>query len=259
MGILNVTPDSFFAGSRAFDEDAIESRTALLIRQKADIIDIGACSTRPGAETVNADEETERLARGMKIVRRLAPDIPVSVDTFRADVAETAVSELGCDIVNDISGGLLDDRMTSTIARLHCPYVLMHTRGTPATMQQLVDYGDDVVATVIEELAARVREFTLAGVSDIIIDPGFGFAKTIEQNYRLMDRLADFEIFNLPVLVGISRKSMITRALDIPTDEALNATTALNAFALDRGASILRVHDVTAARQAVDLYVRLKG
>lgn len=257
MGILNVTPDSFFSGSRAMSAYDIERRVETMLTQGVDIIDIGACSTRPGAEPVADDEETARLSRGMEIVRRLAPDIPVSVDTFRASVARRAVTTMGCDIVNDISGGTLDDNMVATVADLHCPYILMHMRGTPATMQTLTEYGDDVTATVISELQRQVRRFEQAGVADIIIDPGFGFAKTVDQNYAVMAGLRRFAIFGRPVLVGISRKSMITKALSIRADEALEATTALNAYALDRGADILRVHDVAAARQAVDIHVRI--
>ncbi len=257
MGILNVTPDSFFSGSRAMSAYDIERRVETMLTQGVDIIDIGACSTRPGAEPVADDEETARLSRGMEIVRRLAPDIPVSVDTFRASVARSAVTTMGCDIVNDISGGTLDDNMVATVADLHCPYILMHMRGTPATMQTLTEYGDDVTATVISELQRQVRRFEQAGVADIIIDPGFSFAKTVDQNYAVMAGLRRFAIFGRPVLVGISRKSMITKALSIRADEALEATTALNAYALDRGADILRVHDVAAARQAVDIHVRI--
>lgn len=257
MGILNVTPDSFFSGSRAMSAYDIERRVETMLTQGVDIIDIGACSTRPGAEPVADDEEAARLSHGMEIVRRLAPDIPVSVDTFRASVARRAVTTMGCDIVNDISGGTLDDNMVATVADLHCPYILMHMRGTPATMQTLTEYGDDVTATVISELQRQVRRFEQAGVADIIIDPGFGFAKTVDQNYAVMAGLRRFAIFGRPVLVGISRKSMITKALSIRADEALEATTALNAYALDRGADILRVHDVAAARQAVDIHVRI--
>lgn len=257
MGILNVTPDSFFSGSRAMSAYDIERRVETMLTQGVDIIDIGACSTRPGAEPVADDEETARLSRGMEIVRRLAPDIPVSVDTFRASVARRAVTTMGCDIVNDVSGGTLDDNMAATVADLHCPYILMHMRGTPATMQTLTEYGDDVTATVISELQRQVRRFEQAGVADIIIDPGFGFAKTVDQNYAVMAGLRRFAIFGRPVLVGISRKSMITKALSIRADEALEATTALNAYALDRGADILRVHDVAAARQAVDIHARI--
>ena len=257
MGILNVTPDSFFSGSRAMSAYDIERRVETMLTQGVDIIDIGACSTRPGAEPVADDEETVRLSRGMEIVRRLAPDIPVSVDTFRASVARRAVTTMGCDIVNDISGGTLDDNMVATVADLHCPYILMHMRGTPTTRQTFTEYGDDVTATVISELQRQVRRFEQAGVADIIIDPGFGFAKTVDQNYAVMAGLRRFAIFGRPVLVGISRKSMITKALSIRADEALEATTALNAYALDRGADILRVHDVAAARQAVDIHVRI--
>lgn len=257
MGILNVTPDSFFSGSRAMSAYDIERRVETMLTQGVDIIDIGACSTRHGAEPVADDEETARLSRGMEIVRRLAPDIPVSVDTFHASVARRAVTTMGCDIVNDVSGGTLDDNMAATVADLHCPYILMHMRGTPATMQTLTEYGDDVTATVISELQRQVRRFEQAGVADIIIDPGFGFAKTVDQNYAVMAGLRRFAIFGRPVLVGISRKSMITKALSIRADEALEATTALNAYALDRGADILRVHDVAAARQAVDIHVRI--
>lgn len=257
MGILNVTPDSFFSGSRAMSAYDIERRVETMLTQGVDIIDIGACSTRPGAEPVADDEETARLSRGMEIVRRLAPDIPVSVDTFHASVARRAVTTMGCDIVNDISGGTLDDNMAATVADLHCPYILMHMRGTPATMQTLTEYGDDVTATVISELQRQVRRFEQAGVADIIIDPGFGFAKTVDENYAVMAGLRRFAIFGRPVLVGISRKSMITKALSIRADEALEATTALNAYALDRGADILRVHDVAAARQAVDIHARI--
>ena len=257
MGILNVTPDSFFSGSRAMSAYDIERRVETMLTQGVDIIDIGACSTRPGAEPVADDEETARLSRGMEIVRRLAPDIPVSVDTFHASVARRAVTTMGCDIINDISGGTLDDNMVATVADLHCPYILMHMRGTPTTMQTLTEYGDDVTATVISELQRQVRRFEQAGVADIIIDPGFGFAKTVDQNYAVMAGLRRFAIFGRPVLVGISRKSMITKALSIRADEALEATTALNAYARDRGADILRVHDVAAARQAVDIHVRI--
>lgn len=234
----------------------IERRVETMLDEGADIIDIGACSTRPGAEVVPEDEETDRLGRGIEIVRRLAPDIPVSVDTFRASVARRAVEEMGCDIVNDISGGTLDNRMPATVADLHCPYILMHMRGTPATMQQLTDYRD-VTADVMAELGERLAALAHAGVSDIIIDPGFGFAKTLEQNYELMRNLPALQLLGRPILVGISRKSMLTRLLNITPDAALPATTALNAYALDRGAAILRVHDVAPALAASRLYTAL--
>jgi dihydropteroate synthase len=256
MGILNVTPDSFFAGSRSFDAEEIERRVTTLLSEGADMIDIGAYSSRPGADDVTPDEEIERLARGMEILHKHNADIPVSVDTFRADVARKAITDLGCDIINDISGTNLDQNMAETVAELRCPYILMHMRGTPATMQQLTEYND-LTTDVLAELGERVAKLSMMGVNDIIIDPGFGFSKTLDQNYELMRNLKTFELFHRPILVGISRKSMLTRLLNINTADALNATTALNVMALERGASIIRVHDVAAARQAVDIYCKL--
>jgi dihydropteroate synthase len=256
MGILNVTPDSFYAGSRSFDAGEIERRVTTLLAEGADMIDIGAYSSRPGADDVTPDEEIERLARGMEILRKHNETIPVSVDTFRADVAREAISKLGCDIVNDISGTNLDPLMAETVAELRCPYILMHMRGTPATMQQLTEYTD-VTTDVLAEIGERLAKLAMLGVNDIIIDPGFGFSKTLEQNYELMRNLKTFQLFHRPLLVGISRKSMLTRLLNIDTADALNATTALNTLALDRGASILRVHDVAAARQAVTIHAQL--
>lgn len=253
MGIVNVTPDSFFDGSRAFDSDAVARRVATLVAEGADMIDVGAYSSRPGAEEVSAAEETERLGRGLEVIRRMYPDIPVSVDTFRADVARTAIKEMGADIINDISTANIDPDMVDTVAELNVPYILMHMRGTPQTMTTLTEYKD-VTADVLAEMGEVVNELALRGVNDIIIDPGFGFAKTLEQNYELMANLELFRLFHRPVLVGISRKSMLTKPLGIPATEALNATTALNVIALDRGADILRVHDVAAAKQAVTVW-----
>lgn len=251
MGIVNVTPDSFFSGSRTPNAESVRRRVETLVSDGADILDIGAYSSRPGADDVSPAEELRRLEVGLKAIRDVAPYIPVSVDTFRASVARKAVEELGADIVNDISGGDLDPDMFSTVAALRCPYILMHMRGNPATMQSLTDYSD-VTADVVRELSFKLERLEGLGVSDIIIDPGFGFSKTLEQNYELMRNL-DYigSVFNLPLLVGISRKSMITRALSITSDEALNATTVLNTIALLRGAAILRVHDVRQAREAL--------
>lgn len=253
MGIINATPDSFYASSRAQTLDAVRDITRRHMAADADMLDIGACSTRPGSKQVTPQEEIDRLAMAMQAVRAEAPDAIVSVDTYRAKVARVAVEELGCDIVNDISGGSLDHDMLTTVASLHCPYVLMHMRGTPEDMNKFTDY-DDVVAEVLRELSEKVNQCSLLGINDIIIDPGFGFAKTLEQNYRLMANLEVFEVFNRPILVGISRKSMLTKLLDINSSDALNATTALNAYALDRGASILRVHDVAEAVQTVKIH-----
>ncbi len=249
MGILNVTPDSFYAGSRCDTTDAIEKRVGQMLDEGADMIDIGAYSTRPGAAVVTPNEEKVRLARAMEVIRRVSPHKVTSVDTFRADVAQYAVEQLGIDIINDVSGGTLDSAMFATVARLQVPYILMHMRGTPATMQQLTDY-DDVVDDVIADLRAKLETLHGMGVSDVVIDPGFGFAKTVQQNYEMMARLEEFHRLNAPLLVGISRKSMIYKVLDCTAEEALNGTTVLNTVALLAGAHILRVHDVRAAVQA---------
>lgn len=254
MGILNVTADSFYSGSRAMTDADISARAAMLAAQGADFIDVGAYSTRPGAADVPEAEEMARLRRALPLVRAAAPGVPVSVDTFRAAVARVTVEELGADIINDVSGGLLDPAMHATVAALHVPYILGHMRGTPADMQSHTDYRD-VTADVIAELGALFRDLSLRGAADVIIDPCFGFSKTLEQNYTLMRDLPLLEdVFHSPVLAGVSRKSMITRLLGITADDAMNGTTALNTLALDRGAAILRVHDVAAARQAVTVY-----
>lgn len=253
MGILNITPDSFYSGSRTMRDSEIASRIETMIVQGANFIDVGAYSSRPGAEDVSPEEEISRLRRGMAVLRKLAPDIPVSIDTFRADVARTAIEEMGADIINDISGGTLDKNMFSTVANLKVPYILMHMRGTPATMQQFTNY-EDVTAEVIHDLSVKLRRLRLLGVADVIIDPGFGFSKTLEQNFELMRNLSEFSVLECPVLVGISRKSMITRSLGIETSEALAPTVALDAVALTKGAAFIRVHDVQEAVQTVSLF-----
>lgn len=257
MGIINATPDSFYAPSRSTDADAMRRRVEAMIEEGADMIDVGACSTRPGASVPDEDEELRRLDAALSVIRPLTA-LPISVDTFRAEVARQAVENMGADIVNDISGGLIDPAMVETVVNLRCPYILTHMRGTPATMQSLTDYPNGVFAGVLAELSERVAVLSQAGVADLIIDPGFGFAKTLEQNYKLLAQLPKLSVFGLPILVGISRKSMITKLLDIEADQALEATTALNSFALDRGASILRVHDVRACRQAIDIYTAIQ-
>ena len=256
MGILNVTSDSFYAGCRADGDDEIVARIRAIRDEGADCIDIGACSTRPGAEPVEADVELRRLLNAIALVRREWPDAVISVDTFRATVARRCV-EAGADIINDIAGGKLDDEMFDTVAELRVPYILTHMRGTPATMSQMTQYGD-VVADVISELAYSIRELRRHGVCDIIVDPGFGFAKDVEQNYRLLASLDEICKIGLPVLVGISRKSMIWRPLGITPEDALPGTIALDSFAFLHGASILRVHDVAAAVQARDVLIKLK-
>lgn len=253
MAIVNATPDSFYAGSRNVSENAITERVKRAIDEGADIIDVGAYSSRPGADDVSADEELRRLEFALKAVRSVDTAIPVSVDTFRSEVAKRCICELGADIINDISGGVLDSKMFETVAELRVPYILTHMRGTPSTMQSLTDYPDGVTAGVIAELAPKLERLALLGVNDVIVDPGFGFAKTLEQNYQLLHDLRAFEMLGQPVLVGISRKSMLTRLLGITADDALNATTVINTAALERGAAVLRVHDVRAAREAVDI------
>lgn len=255
MGIVNITPDSFYKGSRTMQTDDIKRRVEQLMQEGADMLDIGAYSSRPGADDVSEAEECSRLETGLSALREVAGDeIPVSVDTFRSRVAHLAVSEMGADIINDISGGLLDCRMMATVAELHCPYILMHLRGNPATMQSLCDYSEfnnDVTAAVISELSGRVADLRQMGVSDLIVDPGFGFSKTMEQNYELMRNLGVIgEAFNAPLLVGVSRKSMVCRALGVLPDKALTGTTSLHTIALLEGASILRAHDVKAAVEA---------
>ena len=257
MGIINATPDSFYSDSRVMNEIAIAQRAETMVAEGADVIDIGACSTRPGAEVVTADEEMRRLDVAVKAVREaVGNEVILSVDTFRASVARHCVEVLGVDIVNDISGGDLDSQMHSTVAQLQVPYIVMHTRGTPAAMQQLTDYNGDVAAVVLEELARKIDTLHQMGVNDVIADPGFGFAKTVEQNYRLLSCLEAFHALEVPLLVGVSRKSMIQKALDCTANEALNGTTVLNTIAMMKGAHILRVHDVKAAveaRKLVDL------
>lgn len=247
MGILNVTSDSFYEGCRSMKEDEIIARIRMIREEGADCIDIGACSTRPGAQPVPADEERDRLCNAIELTRKEWPDAVISVDTFRAGVAQRAV-ETGADIINDISGGVLDPDMFSTVAELRVPYILTHMRGTPATMASYTCYTD-VTAEVLADLAFKIRELRRLGVCDIIVDPGFGFSKNVEQNYELLKNLREFTKIGLPILVGISRKSMIWRPLGISPSDALPGTIALNAFALLHGASILRVHDVAAAVQ----------
>ena len=258
MGIVNITPDSFFAGSRTTDEEAIAARAAAMVEQGAAMLDVGAYSSRPGAAEVPVAEELERLRLGLRAVRAaVGPEIPVSVDTFRAEVAEKAVGSWGADIVNDISGGALDSRMFAAVAALRAPYILMHMRGTPATMQSLTDYAD-VAADAVRELSRPLAELERLGVADVIVDPGFGFAKTLDQNYRLLAALRQFGLLGRPLLAGMSRKSMLTRLLGIGADEALGATTVVNVLALERGAAILRVHDVAPAVEAVKIVCKVE-
>jgi dihydropteroate synthase len=252
MGILNVTPDSFFAGSRADTADAVAAHVCRMLNEGAAVIDIGAYSTRPGADEVSPAEELRRLCPALEVVRGKFPQAVVSVDTFRAEVVREVVAQFGAVIVNDISGGQLDEKMFETVAKLSLPYVLMHTRGTPQTMQQQTDYND-LMGEVMRYLSEKVSVLHGMGVCDVILDPGFGFAKTTGQNFELLSRMEEFEIFELPLLVGFSRKSMVCRTLNVTPAEALNGTTALNMLALTKGADILRVHDVKEAVETIKL------
>lgn len=259
MGILNVTPDSFFADSRKQSERDIRDRAEQIVREGATIIDVGAYSSRPGADDVSAKEEMERLRLGLSAVRNACPDAIVSVDTFRSDVARMCVEEYGVGIINDISGGEMDKDMFATVAKLGVAYVLMHMQGTPQSMQESPQYGN-VALEVARYLAERVQRLRDLGQKDIILDPGFGFGKTQKHNYELLESL-DYikDMAQLPLLVGVSRKSMVYRPLGISPEEALNGTTVLNTMALMKGADVLRVHDVKACAEAVELFMLTKG
>lgn len=257
MGILNVTPDSFYSDSRTPDEAHITDRVRQMMDEGADMIDVGGYSSRPGADDVTPEEEMDRLRRGLRIVRKLYPEVPVSVDTFRADVARMCIEEEGADIINDISGGMMDRQMFRTVARLGVPYILMHMQGTPDTMQVAPHY-DNLRREVMLYFAERIDRLCQMGAKDIIVDPGFGFGKTLEHNYELMNHLEDFAVFNLPLLVGISRKSMIYKLTGGTPQASLNGTTVLNTISLVKGAHILRVHDVKAAAEAKQIYMAMK-
>ena len=253
MGILNVTPDSFYSGSRmGVDEMRIGERVEEILKEGGDIIDIGAYSTRSNADDISPEEEYSRLKIGLNVIKNIDANAIVSVDTFRADVARRCVEEFGVDIVNDVSGGTLDDEMFATVANLKVPYILMHMRGTPATMQQLTEYND-VTRDVIDDLNKKKCALNDLGIDDVIIDPGFGFSKTVEQNFEMLNRLEDFKQLDAPLLVGVSRKSMIFRTLGCTPVESLNGTTVINTISLLKGAHILRVHDVKEAAEVCKL------
>lgn len=251
MGILNATPDSFYAASRVGDD--VCRKAELMLCQGADILDIGACSTRPGSDPVDEDMEWQRLDAVLDPLRSRFPDALISIDTFRASVADKCISKYNVDIINDISGGDLDPDIIPVVAQAGVPYIAMHMRGTPDTMQSLTDY-EDVTAEVFRDLAFKIDKCHSAGIHDVIIDPGFGFAKTVEQNYRLLADLPIFRELGAPILVGMSRKSMLCRPLGITPDQAGDASLAIHTMALDRGALIIRVHDVAPAAQAVRLF-----
>lgn len=257
MGILNVTPDSFYSGSRVMAENEIVKKAFQMSEEGADIIDVGGYSSRPYADQVTAEEEKGRVLKAIKIIKRELPGIIISVDTFRSEIAREAVSVCGADMINDISAGNMDEEMFNLIEELNVPYVLMHMQGTPVTMQENPFY-EDVVADILKQMSHKIVRLKSAGVKDVIFDPGFGFGKTIKHNFELLRRLNEFEITDLPLMVGVSRKSMIWKTLSITPGEALNGTVVLNTVALLNGADILRVHDVKEAVEAVKLVNELK-
>ena len=254
MAIINITPDSFFKNSRANDKNAILESTKYAIENGASILDIGGYSTRPGADAVTEEEEIERVRFALDIIRSNFPNIPISIDTFRGNVARMAVNEFNVGMINDVSGFEWDKNMLDAIIELQVPYVLMHSKGDPQTMQSLTKYND-FLSDILQYFAKKIAILREKGFhKEIIIDPGFGFAKTLEQNYTLLRELETFECFKVPILVGVSRKSMIQKALECDASQALNGTTILNSFALERGANILRVHDVKEASECIKLY-----
>jgi len=257
MGILNVTPDSFSDGGELQSESEVLKRAEKMILAGAQILDIGGYSTRPGAKDISPEEETARLIPAIKSIRKSFPEIAISADTFRAGIARRALDE-GADMINDISGGSLDDQMFQTVADAGVPYILMHMRGTPQTMKSLTDY-EHLLDEMMDYFRIKIRKLNELGVREIILDPGFGFAKTIDQNYYLLKNMGYFESLGLPLLIGISRKSMIFKTLGVPPANAVNGTTVLNTEALINGASILRVHDVSQAAECIRLMQKLNA
>ena len=257
MGILNVTPDSFYANSRKQTEYDIHNRIEQIINEGGDLIDVGGYSSRPNAVDVSVVEEMNRLRLALEILKKDYPQIPISVDTFRASIARQSVEQYGVALINDIAAGEMDTAMFRTIADLGVPYCMMHLKGTPQTMQQHTDY-ENMMEEIILYFSRKVRALRLLGVKDIILDPGFGFSKTLDQNYELMKQLKEFDLFDLPLLVGVSRKRMVYQLLDTTPEDSLAGTTALHTYALLQGASFLRVHDVKAAADVVKIVTKLK-
>lgn len=258
MGILNVTPDSFYDGGEFTKPEMIHNQVTKMITEGASIIDVGACSTRPGAELITVNEEKERLTAALGTIRSSYPDIILSVDTFRSEIAGYVTQVFKADMINDISGGEQDENMFSTIAEINVPYVIMHMKGTPKTMQSLTQYNN-LQKEIMQYFSKKINELNRLGVNDIIIDPGFGFSKTLDQNFLLLNNLQDFRIFELPIMVGLSRKSMIYRFLGHNAEEALNGTSILNTIALLKGVHLLRVHDVKEAIESIKLVKKTIG
>jgi dihydropteroate synthase len=258
MGIVNITPDSFYEESRHQTVAGIVAKTEQMIEDGASIIDVGAYSSRPGAVHISENEEIQRLEKAVEAIRNRFPQCIISIDTFRSEVARIMVENFSADIINDISGGTLDNNMFATIGRLKVPYILMHMKGTPQNMQSNTNYERDIVDEINIYFSKKIRELTEHGVNDIILDPGFGFAKNADQNFTILNRLHEMQIHNLPILAGLSRKSMIYKTLNTTPANSLNGTTALNTIALERGANILRVHDVKEAVEIIKLVEYMK-
>jgi len=258
MGIVNVTPDSFFDGGKMEDEKVLLSAVEKMIEEGASVIDVGGVSTRPGAQLISTKVELGRLLPAVEAIRKKFPKIPLSIDTFRSWVAVRIIDEFGPVMVNDISGGSLDSKMFETIGKLDVPYILSHIKGTPRDMQESAEY-DDIIKDISNYFSEKVKRLTKLGVKDIIIDPGFGFAKNLDHNYELLNRLDSFKVFQLPLMVGLSRKSMIWKALETKPEFALNGTTVANTLALMGGADLLRVHDVKEAVEAVKIFCEIKA
>lgn len=256
MGILNVTPDSFYDGGQYSNEKEITNQIEKMIEEGVDIIDVGAFSSRPGADVITAEVELNRLIPILKILKTNYSDTIVSVDTFRSEIANIVVNDYNVSVINDISAGELDSEMFITIAELNVPYIMLHMNGNPQNMQQNTQYND-VVVDILQYFSKKIEQLKLLGVCDILIDPGFGFSKTLDQNYEILKRLREFLITGLPILVGISRKSMIYKLLNKTPDESLNGTSVLNTLALQNGASIIRVHDVNEAKEAIKIYQQI--
>lgn len=258
MGIMNITPDSFYDGGKMEDETTMLKAVEQMVNDGVTVLDIGAVSTKPGAQNVSTKVELARLLPAVEAIRKQFPEIPISIDTFRSWVAVRVIDEIGPIIINDISGGTLDSKMFETVGKLQMPYILSHIQGTPQTMQDNPEY-DDLIKEISSYFAEKVKKLTKFGVKDVIVDPGFGFGKNIDHNYELLNRLDSFKVFQLPVMVGLSRKSMIWKALEITPETALNGTTVANTLALMGGADILRVHDVKEAVEAIKIFCEIKA
>jgi len=258
MGIVNITPDSFYDGGKYEDETEMLKAVEKMVEDGVSIVDVGAISTRPGAENISTKGELLRLLPAVKAIRENFPEVIMSIDTFRSWVAVRVIDEVGPIIINDISGGTLDSKMFETVGKLNVPYILSHIKGTPQTMQDDPQY-DDLIKEISSYFAEKVKRLSKLGANDVILDPGFGFGKTLDHNYELLNRLDSFKVFQLPVMAGLSRKTMIWQALDITAQEALNGTSVANTMALLGGADILRVHDVKEAVEAVKIFCEIKA